>query len=152
MIEVSDIEQMIYLFGVEFNTTTAGSMTIFEIPMFGTKIFFIENGTTLTGTDDDSWGIIDIRPDDSFEEKKMEVIWKLVKSGYFHYLRTEVPRTFKAMITSQGWDKKIIKKRLNIYGDGPKYNYWKDLNKWALKESSTYVLAMEPGFFDYLLD
>jgi hypothetical protein len=152
MIEVNDIEQMVYLFGVEFNTTTAGSTTIFEIPMFGTKIFFSENETTLTGTGDSSWRIVVVRSNNLFEEKKMEIFWKLMKSGYIHYLRTEVPRTFKAMIAQQGWDKKIIEKRLEIYGNDPKYNYWRNLNQWALKEASTYVLSMDPGFFDFLED
>jgi len=154
MIELNDVEQMVYLFtsGIEVNTTTAGSITIFEIPMFGTKIVFMENDTTLTGTGDTIWRIINIKPNDSFEEKKMGVFWELMRSGYVHYLRIEVPRTFKAMIVSQGWDKKIIEKRLEIYKEDAKYNYWRDLNKWALKESSTYVLSMDPGFFDFLLD
>jgi len=152
MIEVNDIEQMAYLFGVEFNTTTAGSTTIFEIPIFGTKVFFMENDTTLTGTGDDSWRVIIVRPSDSFEEKKMEIFWELMRSGYAHYLRTEVPRTFKTMITQQGWDKKIIEKRLEIYEDDPKYNYLRDYNKWALKQASSYLLSIDPSFFDFLLD
>ena len=93
---------------------------------------------------------MNIKPDDILEEKRMEVIWELMKSGYMHYLRTEIPRTFKELIISKGWDKKIINKRLELYGDDPKYNYWRELNKWALKESSTYVLSVDPGFFDFL--
>lgn len=151
MIEVNDIEQMIYLFGLEFNTTTAGGITTFELPMFGVKVFFIGDDTTLTGTVDSStWRIIKARPNDLMEEKKMEIFWELMRSGYMNYLRAEVPRTFKAMITSQGWDKKIIKKRLEIYKEDAKYNYLRELNKWALKESSAYVLAINPGFFDFL--
>jgi len=150
MIEVNDIEQMIYLFGVEFNTTTPGSMTIFEMPLFGTKIIF--NETTLTGTEyDESWRIVIVNPSDLFEEKKMEIFWELMNSGYVRYLRIEAPRTFKSMIVNQGWDKRIIKKRLEIYKEDAKYNYLREINKWALKESSAYVLAMDPGFFDFLL-
>ena len=152
MIEVNDIEQMVYLFGVEFDTTTVESTTIFEIPMFGTKIYFIESDAALTPVMERGWRIVSVRPNNSFEEKKMEIFWELMKSGYIHYLRTEVPRTFKAMIAQQGWDKKIIEKRLKIYGNDPKYNYWRNLNQWALKEASTYVLSMDPGFFDFLED
>jgi len=154
MIELNDVEQMVYLFtaGIETNTTTAGSTTIFEIPMFGTKIVFIENDTTLTGTGDDGgWRIVSVMPNDLFEEKKMETFWELMRSGYMHYLRTEVPRTFKAMITQQGWDKKIIEKRLKLYGNKPKYNYLRDYNKWGLKQASSYLLSTDPGFFDFLL-
>jgi len=150
MIELNDVEQMVYLFGVEFNTTTAGSTTIFEIPMFGVKIFFIEDDAALTPVMVRGWRIVSVRPNNLFEEKKMEIFWELMRSGYAHYLRTEVPRTFKAMITQQGWDKKIIEKRLEIYGDNPKYNYWRDLNKWGLKQASSYLLSTDPGFFDFL--
>jgi len=151
MIEANDIEQLVYLFGVGFDTTTAGGTTIFEIPTFGTKIIF--NETTLTGTVyDDNWRVVTVNSGDLFEEKKMEIFWELMKAGYVRYLRIEIPRTFKSMIVSQGWDKKIIKKRLEIYKEDAKYNYLRELNKWALKESSAYVLAMDPGFFDFLLE
>jgi len=152
MIELNDIEQMAYLFGIPSNTTTAGSMTTFEFPMFGTKVVFLDEGVTTAGTGDDSWRIVNIMPSDSLEEKRIEVIWELMRAGYMHYLRTEAPRTFKELIVNKGWDKRIINKRLELYGDDPKYNYWRDLNQWALKESSTYILALEPGFFDFLLD
>lgn len=150
MIELNDVEQMAYLFGIEFNTATAGTVATFEFPMFGTRIVF--NGATLTGTGDDSWRIVCIGQSDSLEEKRIEVIWELMRAGYMHYLRTEVPRTFKELIVNKGWDKRIIDKRLELYGDHPKYNYWRELNKWVLKESSTYTLAIDPGFFDFLLD
>lgn len=150
MIELNDIEQMAHLFGIPSNTVTAGTAATFEFPMFGTKIIF--NETTLTGTGDNSWRIVYIEPPDSLEEKRIEVIWELMRAGYMHYLRTEVPRTFKELIVSKGWDKRIINKRLELYGDDPKYNYWRDLNQWALKESSTYILSIDPGFFDFLLD
>jgi hypothetical protein len=120
--------------------------------MFGVKIVFLGKGTTLTGTSDDSWRIITVRSNDSFEEKKMEVIWELMRSGYFSYLRSERPRTFKEMIVQQGWHRKIIEKRLELYGDCPKHNYLRDLNRWAAKQSSGYLLSTDPGFFDYLLD
>lgn len=150
MIELSDVEQMTYLFGIRSNVTTAGTLTIFEFSMFGTKIIFLDKNTTWPGTGDDSWRIVYISPSDTLEEKRMEVIWTLMSAGYMHYLRIEVPRTFKEMIISHGWDKKIVEKRLEIYGDDPKYNYWRDLNKWSLKHPATYVLATDPGFFDFL--
>jgi hypothetical protein len=155
MIEINDIEQMIYLFtsGIEVNTTTAGDITTFEISMFGVKIVFLGAKAGLTGTgNDDGWRIIYIKPNDLFEEKKMEVIWELMGSGYFSYLRSERPRTFKEMITQQGWDRKVIEKRLELYGDDPKYNYLRDLNQWAAKQSSGYLLSTDPSFFDFLLN
>lgn len=150
MIELNDVEQMAFLFGIRNNATTAGTLTTFEFSMFGTKIIFLDKNTTLTGTGDGSWRIVYIRPSDTLEEKRMEVIWELMRAGYMHYLRTEVPRTFKEMIINQGWDKKIIEKRLEIYGNVPRYNYWRDLNKWALKQPATYILSTDSGFFDFL--
>ena len=49
MIELNDIEQMAYLFGIHFSTTVAGNAaTIFEFTEFGVKVIF--NESTLTGT------------------------------------------------------------------------------------------------------
>ena len=96
--------------------------------------------------------MVGISSNDNFEEKKMEVMWELMRSGYMHYLRTEHSNTFKQMMNFHNWDRKIIERRLELYGDDPKYNYLRGLNQWALKQSASYLLSIDPGFFDFLLD
>ena len=152
MLELSDVENMVRLFtsGLETNTVSNSNWSMFEIPMFGTQVFFFDNYAVLSGTRDNSWRIVDISPKDVLEEKRMELFWELMRSGYVHYLRTELPRTFRAMVSQQGWDKKIINKRLELYGNDAKYNYYREIDRWALRESTGYVLSTYPGFFDCL--
>lgn len=152
MIEINDIDQMLHLFGVEFEVVGAGDV-VYKVPMFGVQIIFSPSGLSPKSTHSiKGWRVVGISSKDDFEEKKMEVMWELMRSGYMHYLRTEFSNTFKQMINFHNWDKKIVKKRLELYGDDPKYNYLRDLNQWALKQSAGYLLSTDMGFFDFLLD
>lgn len=152
MIEINDVEQMLHSFNVEFEVITAGDI-LFRVPLFGVQVVFSPTGLLPESTrSSKGWRAVKININDDFEEKKMETFWELMRAGYIHYLRMEFSNTFKRMITSNNWDKKIIEKRLELYGDDPKYTYLRDLNVWAKKQSSTYLLSMDPGFYDFLLD
>lgn len=152
MIEVNDIDQMLYLFGVEFEVIAAGDV-VYKIPMFGVQIIFSPSGLSpKSARSTKGWRVVGISSSSNFEEKKIEVMWELMRSGYMHYLRIEAPNTFKQMINLHNWDRKIIGKRLELYGEDPMYNYLRDYNKWALKQSAGYLLSTDPGFFDFLLD
>lgn len=152
MVEINDIDQMLYLFGVEFEVVAAGDV-VYKVPMFGVQIIFSPSGLSPKSTQSGKgWRVVKISSKDDFEEKKMEVMWELMHAGYMHYLRMEFSNTFKQMINLHNWDKKIIEKRLELYSDDPKYNYLRDLNQQALKLSSSYLLSIDPGFFDFLLD
>jgi len=152
MIEINDIDQMLALFGVECEVVEAGDI-VYKVPMFGIQIIFSPSGLSPKSTQSGKgWRVIGISSTSNFEEKKMEVMWELMRSGYMCYLRTEHSNTFKQMINFHNWDRKIIERRLELYGDDPKYNYLRDLNKWALKQSASYLLSIDPGFFDFLLD
>ena len=154
--DINEVEQIIYLLGIEFNRVDMGNVNVFDIPVFGVKILFYTKVSDfkpelIKGFVNSSWRIVLIESESDLEEKRMEIIWELMRSGYIHYLRMEQPRTFKKLISLNGWDKKIINKRLEIYGEDQKYNYFRDLNKDALRESSTFILSIDPGFFDFLI-
>lgn len=152
MIEVNDIDQMLYLFGVAFEVVEAGDI-VYKVPMFGIQIIFSPSGLSPKSTHSSKgWRVVGVSSKDNFDEKKMEVMWELMRSGYMHYLRIEVSNTFKQMINFHNWDRKIIEKRLELYGDDSKYDYLRNLNRWALKQSASYMLSTDPGFFDFLLD
>jgi len=51
----------------------------------------------------------------------------------------------------QGWDRTINKERKKLYKDLPKYSYLKELINFAEGEGTSYVLAMDPGFYDYII-
>lgn len=149
MIRLNDVEQMVYLFSINTNTSKVGDITSFEFPEFGVEVIFLGGSTTLSGTEEDN-RFVYIKPYDILQDKKMEVFWELMKSGYMHYLRIEYPRTFKDLIINRGWDRKIIEKRLELYNDKPRYQYLIQINKDALRESASYILSIDPGFFDFL--
>jgi hypothetical protein len=149
MIRLNDVEQMVYLFSINTNTSKVGDITSFEFSEFGVEVIFLGGSTTLSGTEGDN-RFVYIKPDDILQDKKMEVFWELMKSGYMHYLRIEYPRTFKDLIINRGWDRKIIEKRLELYNDKPRYQYLIQINKDALRESASYILSIDPGFFDFL--
>ena len=45
-------------------------------------------------------------------------------------------------------DRKIIKERLKVWDNAPKYRFLIDENEAALREATTYVLSVDPAFFD----
>ena len=152
MIEVNDVEQMLHSFNVEFEVMAAGDI-LFKVPLFGLQIIFSPTKLAPKSTHTSKgWRVVEINVNDDFEEKKMEIFWQLMRAGYIHYIRMEFSNTFKRMITSNNWDKVIIEKRLELYDDDPKYVYLRDYNNWAKKQSATYLLSMDPGFYDFLLD
>lgn len=153
---INDVEQVLYLLGVEFNRVNLGRADIFDVPIFGVKVVVYDEGDkfnpqNIKGFVDGSWRVVLIKLGDDLEERKMEIIWELMESGYMHYLRMSHPRTFKHLVSLQGWDRKIISKRLEIYGNSQKYSYLKELNEDALKESASFILSLDPGFFDFLV-
>lgn len=87
---------------------------------------------------------------DNMLEKKDDVLWALMQSGYMHWLRTEYNRDFRNFVIMQEFGKKIINKRLEIWADQAKYRYLVNYNKSALTQPATYMLSIDPAFYDYM--
>lgn len=87
---------------------------------------------------------------DNMMEKKDEVLWALMQGGYMSWIRTNYPRDFKNLVTMQEFGKKIINRRLEIWNDQASYRYLIDYNKAALRQPATYMLSIDPSFFDYM--
>ena len=92
--------------------------------------------------------VIYITTNDNMNEKRYEVIWELMVGGYMRWIRFEYPRLFTSLITNENFGNKIIKERLNRFDDNAKYSYLIEQNQWAMRNASTYVLAVDPGFYD----
>lgn len=148
MVTDKDVEQLVYLFGVPFERQSKGDIITFVVNMFGVKIIYGEEFGYI-GNDKD-WHIVKITPDDNLVEKREEVILKLIEAGYFHYLRNTLPGTFKKMISQLNWDRKLVNERLERYGGRPKYNYWASYTKSGLNDAANFVMATDPGFYDFL--
>ena len=56
------------------------------------------------------------------------------------------------MLAFEGWDRSLIDERLRRYKDLPKYKYLIELNKDARRESSSYVMTIDPGFYDFIVE
>ena len=98
----------------------------------------------------DGWRVVYVSVQDPLLEKKDDILWELMRGGYIQHIRSKYPRQFRELVVMQNFGKKIIDKRLAVWGDTPKYRYLVDENKAALKEASTYILSINPGFYDYM--
>jgi len=83
-------------------------------------------------------------------EKKYEIIWELMRSGYMRYIRINYPNQFKILLMEHNYSRKIIQKRLKIWGNLKRYKYLVEENKAALEQPINYILTTEPDFFDYM--
>lgn len=98
------------------------------------------------------WRIIYIVVQDNFLEKKDQIIWALMRSGYLKWLRNNCSDSvFRRMMFNGGFANKIINKRLEIYGDTPKYRYFKECDEFAKGQGRiSEYLSKEPAFFDFM--
>ena len=96
------------------------------------------------------WRFIYFTAHDSLLEKKEEIIWDLMRGGFIRYIRTRYPQQFKNLIIMENFGKKIIKQRLKVWGDTPKYRFLKQENEAALNEAFSYIISVDPSFFDYM--
>jgi len=98
------------------------------------------------------WRVIYIVVQDNFLEKKDEIIWELMRSGYLRWLRNNCSDSqFRKMMFEGGFANKIINERLKRYGDIPKYRYFKDCDVFAKGQGRiSEYLSKEPAFFDFM--
>lgn len=98
-----------------------------------------------------NWRILYITTNDNITEKKEEVLWELMRCGYMKWLRYTFPRQVKNVLNGpENIGFKIIKERLRIWNDKPKYKFLIDDNKSALLNGVLRELANDPSFFDYM--
>ena len=154
----SDLSIMLSSFRVTFNRTQVMKDVSFQLVVdeFGVIICGIERAdyTLIKDSVDrsfgDGWRVVYVAMQDPLYEKKEEILWELMRSGYIRYIRNKYPRQFRELIVMQNFGKKIIEKRLEVWGGDPKYKYLVDENKAALNEAATYIMSMDPSFYDYM--
>lgn len=146
-----EISQILHQLGVRFNTLKAtDDFAVFEVPEFGTRVVWSVEKYEDANED---WYMVVVYPQHDMREVRGNIIWTLAKGGFFNYLRSEYPNTFKQMLagrSGEDWHQKIIKKRLEFFGNKPKYKYYRDMNLDYLRESSTIVMSLDPGFYDII--
>jgi hypothetical protein len=153
LIEIDDVRQilesLVAQYKVPFVQSRIGNSCVFEVVKFGTRVIYLD-GQLFDRKTTEGWHIAWVHPDYSIDKSKEIIIWTLVHGGYFHYIRTNYKRTFQQMIQS-GWDRKIIAERKRVHTD-PKFNYFNEVDADAWRESGAYILAIDPGFFDFIVE
>lgn len=95
------------------------------------------------------WRIFYITTVDNMMEKRDQLLWELMRCGYMKWLRFTFPRQIKSIINGpENLGQKIIRERLRIWGDKPKYKFFIEDNKMALKNGMIREIGSDPGFFD----
>ena len=102
------------------------------------------------------WDLLDFSPE-AYEDNSMEFVenfmWLLIAKGYLAYLRNGESgdsRMFKQILIDNGWADKIMRKRLELYGNEPRHNFMIEFNKRMMELPINYVVMHYPSFFDYL--
>jgi len=145
------VNTLLFQFNVGYDIHNYANSSIFTVPMFGVKIIYLD-GQEFDKKILDGWYLVYIHPDFDVKKSKERIVWGLVQGGFFHYLRNNYKKTFHYMISQEGWGKLLIQERLKRYKELPKYAYFGELNKDALRVAETWVMSQDPGFFDSMVD
>ena len=155
MIDAEEVLQimntLLFQYNVNYDRRDYGNSSIFTVGMFGVKVVYLD-GQEFDKKILNGWNVVYIHPDFNTKKSKERIVWGLVQGGFFHYLRNNYKKTFHYMISQEGWGKLLIQERLKRYKELPKYVYFGELNKDALRASETWVMSQDPGFFDMLPD
>lgn len=98
----------------------------------------------------DGWRHIYITSADNVNEKRYEVIWDLMRSGYMRWLRYIYSARFLNIIETDNLGGRIIEERLRIWGLQNKYKFLIEDNLEAKKIGFRRMLTQDPSFFDYM--
>lgn len=96
------------------------------------------------------WRIFYVTTDDDLVYKKDELLFELMRCGYMKWIRLSYPRQFNQIVSLTNLGSRIIRKRLELWDNRPKYKFLIEDNTDALANPTPYVLSLDPGFFDYM--
>lgn len=145
--------RLVYKKGVDQATRA----TVFYVGEFGVQIHLTKNHSDSRVLADGSVAMFFCQ--ESSEEEITafgeELMWHLIASGYMAYIREErvgnKERIFQALIIEQGWGRRIMDRRLELWKKDASKTYMYDRLK-EFKDSYTVIelVARYPGFFDFL--
>jgi hypothetical protein len=97
------------------------------------------------------WRTIYISSQDNLAEKKLEILWSLMRGGYMKWLRLTYPRQMRSVLMGpDNLGTRIIEERLRIWDDRPKFAYYIQDNRDVLRNGILREYTQDPGFFDYM--
>ena len=94
--------------------------------------------------------LVYVATNDDISEKRYEIIWELMRSGYMRWLRRTYSVQFPNILEADGLGDRIIDERLKVWNYQPKYIYLINDNLEAQQIGFRRVLTDDPAFFDYM--
>lgn len=91
-----------------------------------------------------------IAENENLHEKRYEIIWELMRSGYIRWIRYNFSSQFLHILETDNLGNRIIDERLRIWGDQPKYKYLINTNLEVKEIGFRRVLTQDSSFFDYM--
>ncbi len=152
-----DVGAMLGAFRVPYSVTSVikNITTQYVIEDFGVVISVINPGdygvinervdTTLKG-----YRKLFVSSNDDLNDKRYEIIWALMKSGYMKWLRYTYPAQFPNIVDTDNLGGRIIDERIARWGNAPKYKYLVADNISAKNAGFRQLLSRDPSFFDYM--
>lgn len=150
-----EIETTLRALLVNYKKTKAKDSEQYIVSEFGTVVCGINRlDYKLTSDNIDGnfkdYRVIYITTEDLVHERKNDIIWALMRSGYMRYIRSNYKNQFRNLMVMQDFGRQIIQERLRIWGDKPKYAWWVEENNAVLTQSASYILAQDPAFYDMM--
>lgn len=87
---------------------------------------------------------------DNLNEKRYDIIWTLMQSGYMKWLRMSFPSQFPNILDAGNLGNLIIDERLHRWDNKPKFKYLIQDNLEAKNVGFRRMLSHDPSFFDYM--
>lgn len=87
---------------------------------------------------------------DNIDEKRYEIIWALMQSGYMKWIREVYGSSFPNLLETDGLGNRIIDERLKRWANKPMYSYLIKDNLSAKQANIRRLLTYDPSFFDYM--
>lgn len=87
---------------------------------------------------------------DNLNDKRYEIVWALMRSGYMKWLRLTYTSQFPTIIETDSLGGRIIDERLKLWDNKPMYRFLIMDNIEAKKVGFRQVLSQDPSFFDYM--
>lgn len=154
---VTDVSTLLGALRVPYDITSVyKNITVqYVIKVFGTVVSVItpnEYGAVSSKVEDVFKGYRQLyfATSENISEKRYEIIWELMRSGYMKWLRHTYGPQFSNIIETDNLGGKIINERLKVWDYQPKYLYLITENLEAQGASFRRILAEDPAFFDYM--
>jgi hypothetical protein len=98
----------------------------------------------------EGWRHVYISTSEEVNNKRYDIIWELMRSGYMKWLRMIYTAQFPNIIEADNLGGRIIDERLRLWDGQNKYKFLIEDNLQAKEIGFRRMLSKDPSFFDYM--